>query len=269
MKKHTFLLLLSLLVWTLNSCGIEVMEVELTNGSPNLVIEGTISNKPGPHFVKISWSTPFNSKEPVYEENALVILSNTEGKREYLLHNGHGQYLSTMEGKAGVGYQLQVFVNGAEYEAFSTMPEPAQLDSISVRYFDETQIWDEGYYVFAHNLDPNEKEGYYRWLVWVNDTLKTATDGGPGYFASIDKSIDDSPLSLQYPEPFKKGDKVLFQTIKMDKKVYSYYQGILELMINDGGLLGPVPVNPPSNLSGNALGVFQAVSIKETLLDIQ
>lgn len=48
------------------------------------------------------------------------------------------------------------------------------------------------------------------------------------------------------------------------KAVYTYYQGMLELMMNDGGLMGPLPANPPTNISGGALGVFQANSILES-----
>jgi hypothetical protein len=102
---------------------------------------------------------------------------------------------------------------------------------------------------YDRQLDQREPVGYYRWVVWQNGKLKI---NGPvtGYFTTFSNTSTNPPLSLQYPEPFEKGDRLLFQTIKMDKAVYTYYQGLLELMVTDGGLFGPIPVNPSSNISG-------------------
>lgn len=152
---------------------------------------------------------------------------------------------------------------------FQLCPPPASIDSISIKYYEESPIREQGYYVSLHKFQTDKSPGYYRWMVWVNDSLLKAPASLPGYFALIDTSKANFPLNLQFPEPFQKGDHLRFKTIKMDKQVYAYYQEMQEMMLNDGGLLGPIPLNPTSNLSGNALGVFQAISIVETEIVIE
>lgn len=262
MSFRTLILYMLLLALSLNGCGVEVVDMELPAGPPKLVVEGRISNLPGPQRVKLSWSTSFKSNEAVYEEDALIIISDSQGRQDTLQYEGKGEYSFTLSGVPGLVYQLTIHLEEEKYEAVSIMPPPAKIGSYSIEHLEESLVREEGYYVTLHQLDSLEKEGYYRWLVWVNDTLKPSSIG-LGYFATHQLNKDNTPLSIQYPDPFKKGDSVLVQTIKMDKEVYTYYQGVIELMANDGGLLGPVPVNPPSNISNGALGVFQAISIVE------
>lgn len=270
MKKITFFFLfLPVLISALSGCGLEVVEVDLPQGEPKLVVEGSISNRPGPQVVKLSWTTSMNSADPVYENSAKVEIVDNEGNRSELSYAGQGNYQTGITGKPGLNYQLLIDIKGVKYFAASHMPEAAQIDSVSYSYYDESMIREEGYYISLHNLDSPDKEGYYRWIVWVNDTLRGSANGIPGYFATHQLNLNNTPLSLQYPEPFQKGDHVRIETIKMDKTVFSYYQGLLELIINDGGLLGPVPANPGGNISGNSLGIFQAVSVTETELMIE
>lgn len=270
MKKSKFLtLFLSLLIPVLSGCGLEVVEIDLPEGEPKLVVEGSITNKPETQVVNLSWTTSMNSSAKVYEPNAIVEITDSEGNSNELTYAGNGKYTTRLTGVPGLTYQLMIDIKGVKYYAESQMPEAAQIDSVSYSFYDESMIREEGYYISLHNLDSPEKESYYRWLVWVNDTLKGSANGIPGYFATHQLNINNTPLSLQYPEAFQKGDRVRIETIKMDKTIFNYYQGVLELIINDGGLLGPVPVNPVGNISGNSIGIFQAVSIAETEMTIE
>lgn len=263
-KSKFLILLLSLNISVLSGCGIEVVETDLPEGEAKLVVEGSITNKPGIQVVKLSRTTGINRSVPVFEPNAKVEITDSEGNTSELTYSGNGKYTSRLTGVPGLTYHLKIDIDGVKYYAESQMPETAQIDSVSYSYYDESMIREEGYYISLHNLDSGEKESYYRWMVWVNDTLQGSANGIPGYFATHQLNINNTPLSLQYPEAFQKGDRVRIETIKMDKTIFNYYQGVLELIINDGGLLGPVPVNPVGNISGNSIGIFQAVSITET-----
>ncbi len=272
MKNNYISLALYFLPWLalgwLSGCGLQVVELDLEKAKPKLVVEGGISNLPPPHSIRLSWSTSFNAAEAVAAENALLVISDEQGRTDTLQEQEGGLYYSKLQGIPGRRYQLSIAIENQMFEASAFMPLPAQLDSFSIRYQEESTFTEEGYYVSLHQLDSLETAGYYRWLAWENGNLK---ENGPvtGYFATFSITTDNNPLSLQYPEPFKKGDHLLFQTIKMDKAVYTYYQGLLELMVNDGGLFGPIPVNPSSNISGGALGIFQANSITETRVVIE
>lgn len=254
-------------IW-LQACGMDVIEMDLPAGEPKLMVEATVTDQAPVQQVSLSWTTSINSNRPDYEENALVILADSRGNIDTLQYTSKGIYQSTLPGQTGLSYHLIIQLEGETYEARATIPQAAEADSISIRYHEKIFIREEGYYVSLYNLDPDETEGYYRWLVWVNDTLQQNSSPN-GYFAALNRRNENSPLNLQYPEPFKKGDQLRFHTIKMDKEVYRYYQEMLALKVNDGGLLGPVPVNPSSNISNGAIGVFQAISITETLVKIE
>ena len=262
MKKHIQFILCCFLLWTVQSCGVSVLDVEFPTGEPRLVVEGTISNLDRPHTVQLSWSTSLNSNKIDYIDNALVIISSTDGSQDTLRNLTHGRYETHLKGNPLSTYQLDILLEGKHYQAFSQMPSAVEVDSVSIKYYEENLVRKAGYYISLHTLDPDEVEGYYRWKVWRNDTLDRV-DGVPGYFATLDLNKENDWLILQYPAPFKAGDTLRIQTIKMDKRVYTYYQGLYELMLNDGGLMGPLPVNPETNISGSALGVFQAVYILE------
>lgn len=252
----------------IQACGISVLDVDFPTGEPRLVVEGTISNQDKPHSVQLSWSSSLNSKSIEHIDNALVIISSTEGIQDTLKYSTNGRYETQMKGHPESTYQLDILLEGKHYQALSSMPSPAEVDSVSIKFYEENLVREAGYYISLHTLDPDEYEGYYRWKVWRNDTLDRI-EGMPGHFATLDLNKDNGWLNLQYPAPFKLGDTIKVQTIKMDKQVYTYYQGLYELMLNDGGLMGPLPVNPATNISGNALGVFQAVYILEKELVVK
>lgn len=262
MEKAIKVIIWSIFLFGIQACGVSVLDVEFPTGERKLVVEGAISNQNKPQIVQLSWSTSLNSNSIDYVENALVIVSGTDGSQDTLQYSSNGKYETPLTGKPGNRYQLDILLEGKHYQAFSSMPSPVEVDSISIKYYEEGLLREAGYYLSLHTLDPDESEGYYRWKVWKNDTLDRV-DGVPGYFATLDLNKENDWLNLQYPAPFKVGDTIRVQTIKMDKKVYTYYQGLYELMLNDGGLMGPLPVNPETNISGNALGVFQAIYILE------
>lgn len=246
----------------------ELAELELPEGEKKLVVEGGITNLAPPHRIRLSWTSSFKEKAPLTVKNALVILSDEQGRSDTLHHTGEGVYSSKLEGIPDRSYHLFIQLDTAAYTAEAFMPKPARLDSFSMEYLGKTIFREEGFYLSLNNLDPGESEGYYRWLVWKNGALQSSKPVA-GHFVTFSVTHDNKSLNLQYPVPFQRGDSLLFQTIKMDRAVYTYYQGMLELMMNDGGLLGPLPTNPPSNLSGGALGVFQANSILESTILIE
>ncbi len=263
MKKLLKSVIWSVFLASIQACGISVLDVELPDGTPKLVVEGSISNLDNPHTILLSRSTSFEQSSSQYVDDAVIIISGSGGEQDTLLNKGGGRYESLIKGIPGTTYQLDILLDGNHYQAFSTMPKPPTLDSLSISYHSESLVREEGYYLSLHTLDPEEREGYYRWIVWKNDTLHRV-DGIPGFFATLDMNKENNKiLNLQYPTPFRAGDTLRVHTIKMDKQVYTYYLGLYELMINDGGLIGPIPVNPETNISGDALGVFQAVSILE------
>lgn len=91
----------------------------------------------------------FNNPQINAVENALLILSDEEGRTDTLTYLSEGPYSSSLEGKAEREHMLSV-------QAF--MPKPAVIHSFSISYQPESLIRKEDHYVTLHKLDPLEKE---------------------------------------------------------------------------------------------------------------
>src|SRR5450756_1013450 len=140
-----FLLLTGVTLLCSYACK-KVIQVDLTNAAPRIVIEGEVTNRAGPYQVQISKTVDFsagNTFPPVSGATVQVTDSST-GHTTTFLESSPGIYTTTLF--TGVPlhiYNLLVIAEGQEYRATSTMPLPVQLDSIT----------------FALNVDLNNKEG--------------------------------------------------------------------------------------------------------------
>ncbi|MEF9478923.1 DUF4249 family protein [Chryseobacterium sp. 1B4] len=138
--KNTLYIILSLLALT--SCEKEI-DLDLNDQSGNIVIEGNVTNQPGPYTVKITKSVGFSepNQYPAVT-GAQVILSDDMGQTETLQYTGNGVYqTSTFTGSPGRTYTLKVQAEGKEYTAQSKMPEIVYFDGLkqsSFKFGDKT-----------------------------------------------------------------------------------------------------------------------------------
>jgi uncharacterized protein YcfL len=105
MKKSFFIILSA---FALASCEKEI-DVDLTDQSGNIVIEGNVTDKPGPYTVKITKSVGFSSPNQYPAvAGAEVVLSDDAGQTETLHYVGNGEYqTSTFYGDPGRTYTLR------------------------------------------------------------------------------------------------------------------------------------------------------------------
>jgi hypothetical protein len=114
------------------SCYQDVIDIDLSEIEQKIVIEGTITNQPGPHTVKISKTAS------IYQESsfpkvsgAKVIIYDDSGNIETLSEKEAGVYqTSLLQGVPGRNYTLSVIAEGKEYLATSKMPVPLDFYSI-------------------------------------------------------------------------------------------------------------------------------------------
>src|SRR5688572_7546758 len=104
-----------LTVLSLVMCGSceKVIDIDLNQSSPAVVIEGDITNETGPYTIRITQSINFDDRNefpPV--SDAVVTVSDSEGNRELLTEVSPGVYeTETTEGIPGRTYTLEVVVN--------------------------------------------------------------------------------------------------------------------------------------------------------------
>ncbi|HKO81114.1 MAG TPA: DUF4249 family protein, partial [Chitinophagaceae bacterium] len=252
MKNSISIVFISLLF---TSCE-KTVDLKYKDNQSRIIIEGNITNEPGPYFVKITKSTPLSDigSYPTVD-NAVVSISDNAGNSEMLTSEGNGMYrTNTLEGVTGRTYSLIVNAENQAYTAQSSMPQPVLFDSIKVEQF--TFGGDIERNIIPIYTDPIAKGNNYRFVLWVNNKLINQhfvqnDEVTNGVVNTMRLEIDDNTVTL------KAGDLITLKMQCMDKKAALYYT-TLALMGDSGPGGGTTPNNPPTNMTNGALGVFSA-----------
>jgi hypothetical protein len=171
MDKQLLIALLSVFSIAASSC-VKNYNFDTSGSKPKYVIEGRISNLPGPYYVRVTRSSTsinaVDSDKTAFTDladpvtNALVMISDDLGQTDtlkpanerdtwywYRYDNGRidsmlgerdptytgeeGYYATTkMTGQSGHTYHLTVRIDSGTYESSATVPYPVQLDSAIV-----------------------------------------------------------------------------------------------------------------------------------------
>lgn len=183
------------LVIVVDGC-IDRYEIPETIVIPRLVVDGMITNQPGPYRVDLYTAYDVNTfvNKPHPVEKATVRISDDKGNAETLAEISPGVYMTSIDGLKGIvgrSYQLSIKVGADEY-----ISEPQLLTDagqlLDLRYeFDQFALsTDDGvaapavnFYVDAQGT-PGE-QNYFRWR-WSsvyetinNPELKTRFAGKP------------------------------------------------------------------------------------------
>ncbi|WP_215222777.1 DUF4249 domain-containing protein [Echinicola shivajiensis] len=264
MKSYLYLIIIAVL--SLASCE-EVIDISLEDAEPRIVIEGIVTDQPGPYTVTISKSVGF------YEDNvfpgvegAYVEISDDKGNVDILEDMGDGEYQTTsLQGERGVNYSIKVEVEGNTYTAACKMQEEqVAIDSLLVRYEEESLFYKEGYYVRAYFEDPPGLGNYYSFNVYVNGEVYVFDFDGElieddNFWLWDDKFTDGNVQDYDFPHTLEEGDELYVELRHLDRTTYDYYRTLVEII--DGG--GVAPSNPLSNFGDTALGYFAAYSVTD------
>jgi hypothetical protein len=237
----------------LMSCE-QVIDLDLNDNVSKVVIEGSITNQAGPYIVNISKSALLTDVQKSTIDNATVVISDSQGNLETLISLGNGRYTTKNTlGKTGVTYTLSVKVGADMFIAKSTMPDLVKFDSIRVLKNSFGGEFDFDFIpVYA---DPSTVGDNYRFLLSINDTLLKS------HFVLNDE-VQNGKVNGQHLQNLmninlKKNDVVKIEMQKIDNNVGLYF-AVLVQNTDTGPGGGATPNNPPTNLSGGALGIFSA-----------
>jgi hypothetical protein len=244
-------------IFFLASCTKEI-DIDLNTSNPEIVIEGTITDQPGPYSVKLSKTANFsdsnNSFPPV--GGALVVISDNTGTVDTLTETTPGMYQTNrITGTQGNTYTLKVVAEGKQYDAVSTMPYRVNLDSVRFDLFTDPGDTDSTYAVVPLFLDPAPFGDNYRFFFTSNgipDKTYQVTNDNIG-----NGDINKQPFFSDDVE-FYKGDTITVTMLCIDVSTYNYYYTLSQITESGPGG-GTTPTNPPNNITGNkALGIFSA-----------
>ena len=240
----------------------KTVTLKLNTAPAEIVIEGEITNLPGPYTVSISQTVGFyenNTFPPV--SGASVIMSDiTNGITESLIETtpGTGIYSTyDMIGVPGHTYTLSVTSQQTNYTATSTMPMPVPLDSISFSQlsgFGNKQID-----AIANFQDPAGIKNYYQFVEFVNGTQITKD-----LFVFDDRLSDGRYINETLYNDTSylfQGDEVKVNMYCIDENVYNYFYQLIQSGGAGAFSTTASPANPTSNISNGALGYFSAHTV--------
>jgi hypothetical protein len=237
----------------------KIVTLKLSNVPAAIVIQGNVTNVPGPYYVTISQPVDFyadNNFPPV--SGASVLISNSEGQTDSLTEISPGNYATNfIQGAPGDTYRLSVTAQGVNYTASSTMPATVNLDSIT---FDENKGFGQTRISAVVNFqDPAGVRNYYQFVEYLNGAPLTKD-----LFVFDDRLSDGRYINYTLfndTSYLQQGDAVRVDLYCIDSTVYNYF---FQLLQSDGAgsfNTAASPANPSSNISNGAFGYFSAHTV--------
>ena len=142
------------------------------NPDPALIVEGSITDQPGPYTVRLSRTAEYSSKSlNLLETGARVVIADTLGNQETLVEKG-GLYSTKpngIQGVAGRKYTLTIQTkDGTIYESDPELLKASSpIDRLYYEYrYDPTALTNDKanlWAVFLDSKDPPTANDFYRW----------------------------------------------------------------------------------------------------------
>jgi hypothetical protein len=239
----------------------KVINVDLNEAAPKIVIEGLISDKRGPYTVTISKTASyFNQPELQKVSGAIVVITDDFDNIDTLKESRPGAYVtSRVRGIYGRTYQLKVVAEGEEYTGSTTLAEKVNIDSLRLRKselegFDFGNKEERKAEIHCFFMDPLTEKNYYRIKVYKNDSINTES------YRLYDDQYSRGLITELRISFAQAGNTYRVELLSLDKSTYTYYNTLGDLMYTNP-FFGSTPANPISNLSNGALGYFGSYAI--------
>jgi len=259
-SRYRFKLVFSLFVALLISGCEKVIEIDLNDASPSIVIEGLITDKRGPYSVTISKTgSYFNQPSLETVSGATVVITDDFNNIDTLNESTPGLYItSRIRGIYERTYTLKVIAEGKEYNGSTRLADRVQIDSLRLRKgilqgfnFDDDDDTQIDLHCFFR--DPRDKN-YYRIRVFKNDSINTES------YRLYDDQYANGLITDIIVSHATLGNTYRIELWSLDKQTYLYYNTLGDLMYSNP-IFGSTPSNPVTNLSNGALGYFGSYSV--------
>lgn len=273
MKKIVYLLLAVFIF----SIGCEkVVEIDIGQSVPQMVIEGLLTDEDTIHFVKVSKSIQFYDTGLSAVTNAVISVKGDGAIYNYT-HNPlaidsmNGYYFSDVEyaGKIGIDYMLSVDVAGVNYSAIDTLRFVTPIDSLSFSVASHMSEEDEQdgkiYQALLYASEPQETEDFYQFQFYRDKELVAYPDN---IYVFSDVALGSTLNGLPSPVLFREGELATVKILSISKEQYVFYTDLANLLNTDGGMFSPPPANPRNTFTNGALGLWQVSAVSEDSIRI-
>ena len=270
---NKFILILISVV-SFSSCQ-KVVNIDLNSSAPQIVIEGEVSDQPGPYTVVLTKTVNYdqsNTFPPV--QGASVTINDDAGNSELLIEASPGVYKTiNLQGVVGRTYTLNVVADNKDYQAVSKLNSPVNIDTLDAENASGFggggggggNSGPKSKVVIAKFTDPIGIVNYYRFMESINGITTTSIN------ITSDNLRDGTLIEqrLRTNSDFKilPFDSVSIQLRSIDFGVFEYFRTFNRT--GGGAFNSSTPANPSSNISNGALGYFSAYSVKSKSIVIQ
>lgn len=271
--------------WLLASCVTDYQPAPVST-APSLVVEGQITDQPGPYIVRLSRTADYTLRSlNLLETGATVSIEDDQGTKETLTEQPPGGVYQTrangIRGVAGRSYKLVIQTKaGKRYESDAELLRAAPpILKLYTEYRNEPgltpalrkQSWD----VYLDTKDPEAPGNFYRWD-WTHYEAvfacrKTLLSSGLAYTGiscctpcwditrcyncisvSSDVNINGQAISRQYimTAPYTSTNPyyVEVQQQAISKGAYEFWKSVKQLVNNTGGLFDAAPASIRGNV---------------------
>ena len=247
-------------IFIFSSCE-DVIDVNIAEGKKSLVVEGWITNKPEPQFVKLYYTNGLNAGNNFSMVNgATVSLSDNAGNTELLQEVTPGKYqISAMKSIEGRVYTLKIESSVGNYEAVTEARRVSMpIDSLRFKFEKKSTIYEkEGYYPHSFGQELEGKGDFIQVRLYKNGKyLNQDRDFNLFEDEFVDGNyIGDAELSVK--EPFVKNDMVKAEVWSLSEDAFRFWTDI-QIQLQNGQLFATPLANTRTNVkktSSNALDV--------------
>ncbi|MEL6969396.1 MAG: DUF4249 domain-containing protein [Bacteroidota bacterium] len=257
--------LLVLLVPFLFACE-QVIDVDLNESDPQVVIEARLEAGQHDFAVLISETTSYFSNEPaVYRNDAQVRLLDNSGAVIEIPLDNNGRYATSVNALSGQTYTLEVELDGNRYLASAEVPQQVDLIELESEFQEAFGPFDEGYRVFLRFADDPSRRNYYRQIHAIDGEYELA---GEDLQVTDDNLFDGSERARVpiFQRIFDPGANLTVVLQHIDKNSFDYLNSLADVIGEDGGTAAPG--NPTTNWDGDVLGYFGAITTDTLQIDL-
>ena len=236
----------------------KTVKLPLNVAASQVVIQGEVTDRPGPYTVQINESVGFYADNtfPAVDGASVKISDGTI--TDSLTETSPGIYTThTLQGRSGSTYTLTVGIGDTTYTASSTMPAPVTLDSVT---FDNSSRFKKDQITAQANYqDPAGVKNYYQFVIYINGVQFTKD-----IYAFDDRLTDGKYITqnLRMDSTYLTyGDNVRVDMYCVDVNVYNYFNQLAQSNGTGAFNTAAAPGNPSSNISNGAYGVFSAHTV--------
>jgi hypothetical protein len=244
----------------------ETIILDVDQAPAKIVIEGVLTNREKDQYVKITRTVDFYStKSPEKVANAIVKVTSSDGRDYSYVQFSPGIYVprTPFAGEIGKTYTLSVTVDGTVYTSEDELLRVAPIDSLGYSELenpsDEQIASGHTYELLLYFREPRETKDYYLFKFYRNDSL--SLNNSNDIYITSDDALGETISGFPGPVNYGAADTARLEMFSLSRFGYVYYSDMTNLLFSDGGLFGPVPANPRSNISNGALGFFQVSAV--------